>query len=179
MNTLVCKLWTGQCLCGCPVLCAVIFDLRAQALETFLIVVIHINEFAHCEAGWIALFQVFALITRMFLCTFFFVIIGNINTLCPILHLVFIIIKGKLLWIYVQASTLLSLRNEGRKEAIPFIHFIFFPQFQPAITTARTNKCIICLKLLKHLAECKKKLKDGESQMKFNSCSSTLMRTWA
>lgn len=90
--------------------------------------VIHINEFAHCEAGWIAPFQVSALITRMFLCTFF-IVIGNTNTPGPILHLVVVNVKGKWLWVCVQVSTLLSLRNEGRRETVPCVHFIFFPRF--------------------------------------------------
>lgn len=59
---------------------------------------------------------------------FFVVVIGNVNTPGSILHLVVIIIKGKLVWICVQAPTLLSLRNEGRRETMPFIQFIFFPR---------------------------------------------------
>lgn len=87
-------------------------------------VVIHINEFSRLNSSVSGL----CFWSQGCFYVLFFVLIGNINTPGPILHLAVIIIKGKLSQICVQASTLLSLRHEGRRETMSLISFIFSPR---------------------------------------------------
>lgn len=102
----------------------------------------------------------------MFWCTFF-VFIGNTNTPGPILCLVVIIIKQKLLQIRVQASTLLSLRNEGRREIMTYIHR-FFPQGPASNYHCKNRQKYIPSKTTQTSGRMGKMLKDRESQIKFN-----------
>lgn len=132
---------------------------QSSGTGNLLNVVIHINEFAYCEAGWIALFQVFALITRMFLCTFFLLLLVILILLVLSCTLCSLLSRESC---YGFMYSLLHCWAWGMREErklYPLSTLFFFLQFQPAITTARTNKSIICLKLLKHLAEWEKTIK--------------------
>lgn len=101
-------------------------------------VVIHINEFAHCEAGWIALFQVFALITRLFLCT----------SLLLLLVILILLVLSCTLWSLLSRESCYGfvyrllhcwawgMREEGK---LCPLSSLFFPQVQPEKNHCKNN----------------------------------------